>query len=165
MVSSLKHTVSELIKWGEGFLEIFEQNDLVIERELVQLYKVYYDIPSTVVVPSSITDLPKFRYGNIRINISFNFPNFGFYPVFLPQSRPNIYQPHWETKDAMDDLAVIIYHLHEVQWLFSQNREGEAIGHFKGLFDRKLRVAIINLLNYLRNQQEDTSQLAASAAV
>ncbi|HAA17178.1 MAG TPA: hypothetical protein DCE41_37875 [Cytophagales bacterium] len=151
MVEGLKHLVHELTKWGDDQIDMFQQNDFWLERELVQLYKLYFDISDKGVEGAHFEGLPHIHYGNIRINLAYNFSTFGYYPVVNTAHMGNL-SAGYDTADALDQLADIIAELKVVDWLNQQGREMDGLRYFTYAFETRIRARLIPLLNYLQEQ-------------
>lgn len=151
MVESLKHIVHELAKWGNDRIDMFQENEFWLERELVQLYKLYFDISEKGFSGERVENLPQVHYGNLRINLAYNFPSFGFYPVANLHSTA-LGQPEWDTVDALDQLADVLAELKIVDSLYRQGREEDALHYFTFAFQNRIRTRLLSLLHYLKTQ-------------
>ena len=147
MIEGLRHIVHELTKWGDEQIDMFQQNDQWLERELVQLYKLYFDISGEGMEGNAFNDLPSFHYGDIRINLAYNFPTFGYYPVTGIEGSLS----DGDMVDALDQLADIIADLKVVDWFYKQGREMDGIHYFSFVFQSRIRSRMVPLLNYLTN--------------
>lgn len=74
-------------------------------------------------------DAPRKDYNELREIASSLFPNYGYYNVVLNISV-NIGTPSEAIGDAIDDLVDIAKDLYEVEWLWKNTTEENALWHF-----------------------------------
>jgi hypothetical protein len=91
------------------------------------------------------------NYEELRVTISNNFPQFGFYNDTL-EIGDNIGETEFIVGDAIDDLTDITMTIKEA---LSFSKEKDTIGHLKLNFEFHLKSHIINLLRYINSKTNE----------
>jgi hypothetical protein len=143
-------TINEIVKYGLHPNLIVADKEKLLERHLVKIYDLYFDIEYEF----DENDYPEFdksQLPDIRSNITSNFIDFGFYKTVL-----DIYDfvnlKDSALGDAIDDLSDIIIDLLEVKWRIQNNSLADGLWFFELIFHSHTQQHIIDLLNFMKQK-------------
>ncbi|TVL97382.1 MAG: DUF5063 domain-containing protein [Candidatus Brocadia sp. WS118] len=143
-------TISNVIKLGlEPNLRI-EDKELILEKDLVRIYSLYFQI---VYKPDDV-DYPSFKtpsLPDIRQNVCSNFPDYDQYKTHLDINNLDDLQDT-AIGDAIDDLTDIIRDLIEVKWRIENNGINDGLWFFEHSFRTHTQQHLIDLLNYMKQK-------------
>jgi hypothetical protein len=143
-------TINEIVKYGlEPNLTVTDKEKL-LERNLVKIYNLYFDIEYTF----DETDFPDFNNSqlpDIRQNVKSNFKDYGFYKTILDIKDLDNVKDN-AICDATDDLSDIITDLLEIKWRIENNSLADGLWFFELIFNCHTQQHILDLLNYIKQK-------------
>ena len=149
-MTELIPTINEIVKYGlyPNLTKI--DNEKVLEKNLVKIYSLYFDIQYIF----DETDFPEFdnkEYSDISQNIRSNFSDYGFYKKNLDVIDIDNLKDNG-IGDALDDLTDIILDLLEIKWRLENNSLADGIWFFDLTFYTHTQQHILDLLNYMKQK-------------
>lgn len=149
-MTELIPTINEIVKYGlEPNLTTADKEKL-LERNLVKIYSLYFDIKYTF----DETDFPDFdnsQLPDIRQNVRSNFNDFGFYKTILDINDIDNLKDN-AIGDAIDDLSDIIADLLEIKWRIENNSLADRLWYFELVFYSHTQQHILDLLNFMKQK-------------
>ena len=149
-MSELISTINEIVKYGLYPNIAVECEEKLLERNLVKVYNLYFDIEfdfDEAVFP----EFDKSNLPNIIENVKSNFKDFGMYKTFLDIS--DITNPQDIAFGcAVDDLSDIIFALLEIKWRIENNSLADGLWFFELAFHSHIQQHIINLLKFMKEK-------------
>jgi len=149
-MTELIPTINEIVKFGLYPNLIKIDNEKVLEKNLVKIYSLYFDIQYIF----DETDFPEFdnkEYSAISQNIRSNFSDYGFYKKNLDVIDIDNLKDN-AIGDALDDLTDIILDLLEIKWRLENNSLADGIWFFELTFYTHTQQHILDLLNYMKQK-------------
>lgn len=127
--SELLTTIDAIIKFGLQANLNTPDRDFVLEKNLVNIYKLYFDVDyKSDGKEYDAFDKPVLP--DVRRYVESNFKDFGYYKVVLDLYNLNI-RDDTGFGDAIDDLTDIILDLLEVKWRIENNSVNDGLHYFK----------------------------------
>jgi hypothetical protein len=152
-MTELIPTINEIVKYGLQPNLIVTDKEKLLERHLVKIYDLYFDIEFKF----DETEFPEFdksQLPDIRQNVSSNFRNFGFYKAILDINDIDNLKDN-AIGDAIDDLSDIITDLLEVKWRIENNSLADGLWYFKLIFRGHTQQHILDLLSFMKLKQKN----------
>jgi hypothetical protein len=120
-----------------------------LQRLLVEIYSIYLSIKPKF-DETKYEKEPDFNYEEIRLNVSENFPNLGYYAVVL---NPNKVDEESEIgiADSADDLSDIIKDMLAVRWRTQNTSLKDAVYHFEFSMRTHSEKHLLDLLGHLKS--------------
>ena len=149
-MTELIPTINEIVKYGLQPNLTEADKEQKLERNLVKLYSLYFDIEYTF----DETDYPDFdapEYSDIRKNVESNFKDFGLYKTFLNVHHIDNTEDN-AMGDAVDDLANIVRDCLEIKWRIENNSLADGLWFFKLTFYSHTQQHILGLLNFMKHK-------------
>lgn len=141
-------TITEIVKYGlQPNLTITDKEKL-LERNLVKLYDLYFDIAYEF-DDATYPEFDTIQLPDIRQNVASNFESFGFYKSVIDITNMDSLTDH-AIGDAIDDLTDIIRDLLEIKWRIEHNGLADGLWYFQLIFQEHTQRHILNLLNYIK---------------
>ena len=149
-MTELIPTIKEIVKYGlnPNFTET--DNDKLLERNLVKIYDLYFEIEYKF-DERDFPDCEKIEYSKIRQNVTINFKDFGLYKTTLDISDIDNLSEN-EIGDALDDLTDIIIDLLEIKERIENNSLDDGLWFFELTFYTHTQQHILNLLNFMKQK-------------
>ena len=126
--NEIYQTISDFLSLFEIESESIELNQenlrLALDRLALASNFVDYEFDET-----DYPDAPSKDYDELRAMVSKLFPNYGFYNVVTDMSV-NVGLPSEAIGDAIDDIVDIAKDLYEVEWLWENTTEDNALWQF-----------------------------------
>jgi hypothetical protein len=152
-MKNLIPTIDAIIKYGlQPNLDEVDK-EKVLERNLVKIYDLYFDIDFEF----DGQDYPEFDrslHAEVRQNVQLNFTDFGYYRTVIDINDISSLNDDFAIGDAIDDLSDIILDLMEVKWRYENNSEADGLWFFQFIFNSHTQQHILDLLQYLKNKEE-----------
>ena len=146
----LVQTINQIIKYGLHPCLNEIDNDKNLEKNLVKIYAIYFDITYEF-DNTNFSDFDKLQLPDVRQNVESNFKNLGFYKTSL--NIHNIYNQNENAiGDAIDDITDIIIDLLEVKWRIENNSLADGLWFFEFIFQAHTQQHLLNLLNYMKQR-------------
>lgn len=143
-------TINEIIKYGIQPNLIETDKEKLLERNLVKIYNLYFDIAYKF-DETEYADFDKQILPNIRQNVESNFKDFGFYKTILDINEiDNLIEN--ALGDAIDDITDIIIDLLEIKWRIENNSLADGLWFFELIFYSHTQQHILELLNYMKQK-------------
>ena len=147
-MNTLIPIINEIVKFGlEPNLAVPNKEQL-LERNLVTIYQLYFDIAYTF-DETQYADFDKTLLPDIRGNVASNFSDFGLYKKVDEISAIDKVDALL-IGDAVDDLCDIITDLLEVRWRIENNSLDDGLWFFELIFRTHTQQHLLDLLNYLK---------------
>ena len=148
-IKELERLIEEMLLWGKEVSTSMNDGPLQLEKQLVKLYHLYFDLPD-LSDDSDYSHPPVFP-NSYEETLKLNFPNFGYYNVCLnPKGLLTQYENG--VGDATDDIRDILRELWDIDFYFKHTTPENAIFYFKLAFYSHLRFHVKNLLFYIEEQ-------------
>lgn len=151
-MTELISAINEIIKYGLQPNLNNPDRDLLLEKHLIAIYKLYFEVECQP-DHSKYSDFDKSKLPDIRKNVESNFTGFGYYKTVIDINDMTNYTDVG-LGDAIDDLNDIILDLVEVKWRIENNSLDNGLYYFKLIFPFHTQQHILDLLNYMK-QRED----------
>lgn len=149
-MTELIPTINDIVKYGLNPNWTETDNDKLLERNLVKIYDLYFDIEYNF-DERDFSDCEKTEYSKIRQNVTSNFKDFGLYKTILDiNDIDNLSQN--EIGDAIDDLTDIIIDLLEIKGRIENNSLADGLWFFELIFYSHMQQHILNLLNFMKHK-------------
>jgi hypothetical protein len=144
-------TIIEIVKYGLQPNLTVTNKEKLLERNLVKIYDLYFDI-KYVFDETSFPKFDKTQLPDIRKNVESNFKDYGLYKTILDINDID------DTKDnaigdAIDDLTDIITDLLEIKWRIENNSLADGLWFFELIFSSHTQQHILDLLNFMKQKQ------------
>ena len=150
-MTELIPTIDEIVKYGLNPNLTETDNEKLLERNLVKIYDLYFDIQYKF-DERDFPDCDKIEYSKIRQNITSNFKDFGLYKTIIDIS--DVYNLNENaTADALDDLTDIIMDLLEIKWRIENNSLEDGLWFFEMIFHSHTKQHVLDLLNFMKNKK------------
>lgn len=125
---------NEIYKTIRGFLSLFEtESDVESSQEKLTLaldrLALAYNFVEYEFDETNYPDAPRKDYNELRAIASNLFPTYGFYNV-VNNLSVNVGLPSEAVGDAIDDIVDIAKDLYEVEWLWENTTEDNALWQF-----------------------------------
>ena len=147
-MTELISTIDNIVKFGLQPNIPVADNCKVLERNLVTIYTLYFDIRYQF-DGRDYSDFSIPNFPNIRQNVESNFPEFGFYKTVLDNDDiENLKE--CGVGDAIDDLTDIINDLLEIMWRIKNNSLADGLWYFESIFKSHTQQHILDLLTYMK---------------
>ena len=143
-------TINEIIKYGLQANLVETDNEKLLERNLVKIYNLYFDIEFEF-DKTDFQDFDKSKLPNIRENVESNFKDFGFYKTVIDINDLDNLKEN-SMSDAVDDLTDIILDLLEIKWRIETNSLADGLWYFELIFYSHTQQHILDLLNFIKNK-------------
>jgi hypothetical protein len=143
-------TIDEIIKYGLQSNIIESNKEKELEKNLVKLYYLYFDI-NYEFDENEYLEFDIQKFSNIKDNLKTNFGNFGFYKTILDINDIDNIEDS-ALGDATDDLLDIIKDLLEIKWRIDNNSLADGLWYFEFIFKTHTQQHILDLLNYLKQK-------------
>lgn len=118
-MTELIPTINDIVKYGLYLNLAIEDKEKWLERDLVKIYNLYFDIKYKF-DDTAFPDSDGIAYSDIRENVTSNFKDFGLYQTII-DSNDIDYLKENGIGDAADDLTDIIRDLLEIKWRIKNN--------------------------------------------
>ena len=145
--TELISSIDEIIKYGLQANLNVPDSEILIEKHLATIYKLYFEIEYESDY-RKYPDFDKSKLPDIRKNVESNFSGFGYYKIVLDMFDMTDYTDIG-LGDAIDDLSDIILDLIEVKWRIENNSLNNGLYHLKLIFPAHTQQHIVDLLNYI----------------
>lgn len=143
-------TINEIVKYGlQPNLTVTDKEKL-LERHIVKIYNLYFDIDYNF-DEAEYPDFDKSKLPDIRLNVSSNFKDFGFYKTIIAIYDIDNLKNN-AIGDAIDDLSDIIIDLLEIKWRIENNSLADGLWYFQLIFYGHTQQHILDLLNYMKQK-------------
>jgi hypothetical protein len=149
-MTELIETIGEIIKFGLQPNISVPDRDKALERGLVKIYNLYFDI-SYQFDNRDYPDFNKLELLDIRHNVESNFTDFGFYKNVLDYNDIDNLK-ECGIGDAIDDLTDIITDLLEIKWRIENNSLANGLWYFELIFKSHTQQHILDLLNFMKQK-------------
>ena len=149
-MTELISTINEIIKYGLKPSLTITNKEKLLERNLVKIYDLYYDIKYEF-DETDFPDFDKSQLPDIRQNVSSNFKDFGYYKTILDINDVNNITDT-ALGDAIDDLSDIIIDLLEIKWRIENNSLADGLWQFQFIFHAHSQQHLLDLLNYMKQK-------------
>jgi hypothetical protein len=150
-MTELIPAINEIVKYGLEPNLTATAKEKLLERNLVKIYNVYFDIEFKF-DETQYPDFEKIKLTEIRQNVKSNFPDFGFYKTTLDiYDIDNLHDN--AIGDAIDDLSDIIFDLLEIKWRIENNSLADGLWFFELTFHAHTQQHILDLLNYMKQKK------------
>jgi hypothetical protein len=149
-MTELIPTINEIVKYGLQPNLTTTDKEKLLERNLVKIYDLYFDIKYTF-DETDFSDIDKSQLPDIRQNVSSNFKDFGFYKTILDINDIDNLKDN-AIGDAIDDLSDIIIDLIEIKWRIENNSLADGLWFFELTFYSHTQQHILDLLNYMKQK-------------
>ena len=149
-MTELIPTINEIVKYGLQPDLTLTDNEKLLERHLVKIYSLYFDIEYTF-DETDFPDFDKVQYPNIRQNVESNFKDFGFYKNIIDINDIDNLKDN-AIGDALDDLTDIIIDLLEIKWRIENNNLADGLWFFELTFYSHTQQHILDLLNFMKQK-------------
>jgi hypothetical protein len=143
-------TINEIVKYGLQPNLIVNDKEKLLERHLIKIYDLYFDIDSKY-DETDYLDFDKSQHPEIRKNVSSNFKDFGFYKTILDINDIDNLKDN-AIGDAIDDLSDIIFDLLEIKWRIENNSLADGLWFFELIFYSHTQQHILDLLNFMKQK-------------
>lgn len=151
-MTELIPTINEIVKYGlQANLTVTDKEKL-LERHLVKIYNLYFDIEYTF-DEADYKDFDKSQHPEIRQNVERNFKDYGIYKTILDINDIDNLKDN-AIGDSIDDLSDIISDLLEIKWRIENNSLADGLRFFELIFCSHTQQHILNLLNYMKQKDE-----------
>lgn len=149
-------TINEIVKYGlePGLGKPYGYKHL--EKNLVKIYSFYFDVRYEH-DDTAYPDFDRKQFPNIIENVQSNFPKFGFYKTIL-DINDVAKNDDIAMGDAVDDLSDIILDLLELRWRIENCSTNNGLWYFDIRFPIHTQQHILDLLNYIKQQDENSLQ-------
>ncbi len=143
-------TINEIIKYGlQPNLTITDKEKL-LERHLVKIYDIYFDIEFTF-DETEYPDFDKSELLDIRQTVTSNFQDFGLYKTTIDINDIDNLKDN-AIGDAIDDLTDIINDLLEIKWRIENNSLADGLWFFELIFYSHTQQHILDLLSFMKQK-------------
>lgn len=149
-MTELISTINEIVKYGLQPNLIVADKEKLLERNLVKIYDLYFDIKYQF-DNTDFADSDKVQFANIRQNVESNFEDFGFYKTILDINDIDNLKDN-AIGDAIDDLSDIIIDLLEIKWRIENNNLADGLWYFELTFYSHTQQHILDLLNFMKQK-------------
>ncbi len=149
-MTELIPTINDIVKYGLNPNWTETDNDKLLERNLVKIYDLYFDIEYNF-DEKDFPDCEKTEYSKIRQNVTSNFKDFGLYKTILNINDIDNLSEN-EIGDALDDLTDIIIDLLEIKRRIENNSLADGLWFFELIFQSHTQEHILNLLNFMKQK-------------
>ncbi|MBF8458031.1 DUF5063 domain-containing protein [Kaistella sp. G5-32] len=150
-MTELIPTINDIVKYGLNPNWTETDNGKLLERNLVKIYDLYFDIEYKF-DDRDFPDCYKIEYSKIRQNVTSNFKDFGLYKTVLDIS--DIYNMDENaTGDALDDLTDIIIDLLDIKERIENNSLSDGLCFFEMIFNNHTKQHVLDLLNFIQNKK------------
>jgi hypothetical protein len=149
-MTELIPTINEIVKYGLQSNLTVSDKEKLLERHLVKIYDLYFDI-EYIYDERSFPDIYDSQITGIRRNVESNFKDYGFYKTSFDINDIENLEDN-TIGDAVDDLCDIIIDLLEVKWRIENNSLADGLWYFQLIFQSHTQQHIIDLLNYMKQK-------------
>ena len=149
-MTELIPTINEIVKYGLQANLTLTEKDKLLERNLVKVYDLYFNIEYKF-DEADFPDFDKKQFPDIRQNVESNFKDFGLYKTVLDINDLDNLEDA-AIGDAIDDLSDIIIDLLEVKWRIENNSLADGLWFFELTFYSHTQQHILGLLNFMKQK-------------
>ena len=149
-MTELVTTINEIVKYGLQPSLIVTDKEKLLERNLVKIYDLYFDIKYKL-DETDFPDFDKSQLPDIRQNVSSNFKDYGFYKTILDINDIDNLTDN-AIGDAIDDLSDIIFDFLEIKWRIENNSLADGLWFFAFIFHSHTQQHILDLLNFMKQK-------------
>lgn len=145
-------TINEIIKFGlQPNLKLSKDTrNTLLEKSLINIYSLYFNI-EYVFDNTEFAVFNKEELLQIRQNVESNFTDFGLYKKNINKLNEALDE---RIGDAIDDLTDIIKDLLQIKWRIENNSLADGLWYFQFIFYNHTQQHILDLLNYMKQQNE-----------